>query len=131
MVFGGDGEATARREQLNAILHPAIRTAIVREISRLQQQVPGPPAIILDAPLLLETGWERSCDWILFVDTPESVRRQRALERGWNDSHWQAREQSQMKLDMKRKAATHLIPGDADQAELGRKLQRLLDDLAK
>lgn len=131
MVFGTDEEATARRELLNGIMHPAIRTAIVREISRLKNQESGPPAIILDAPLLLEAGWEASCDWIFFVDTPDAIRRRRAQERGWGEAHWQAREHSQMKLDLKRKAATHFIPGDADPEELNRKLQRLLNDLTQ
>ena len=30
----------------------------------------GKPAVVLDAPLLLEAGWGPMCDVILFVDTP-------------------------------------------------------------
>lgn len=130
IVFGNDELATDNLMQLNSIMHPAMRAAIVRDVIRLRQAKPAPPAIVLDAALLLEANWDKACDWIFFVDTPEPIRRQRALMRGWSESHWQSREKAQVGLDAKRKAATHFIPGDADEASLRRKLERLLAELA-
>ena len=41
------------------------------------------PAAVLDAPLLLEAGWDRLCSTLVFVDVPRDVRLARALRRGW------------------------------------------------
>jgi len=125
-VFGSHEASRQALKQLNQIMHPAIHSAMVRQINLLQQQTPAPKAVILDAPLLLEAGWECSCDWIFFVDTSDSVRRQRARERGWTEDQWRAREAVQMDLNLKRKSATHLISGESEQAELRRRLERLL-----
>lgn len=40
--------------------------------------------IILDAPLLLESGMEEMCDTVIRFDTKYEVRLERALGRGWN-----------------------------------------------
>jgi dephospho-CoA kinase len=130
MVFGDQAAHHQRLEQLNQIMHPAIRSAIIRQIGSLVHQEPVPKAVILDAALLLEAGWDRSCDWIIFVDTPDSVRRQRAVARGWTSEQWQAREAAQMPLDQKRRSATHFISGDMEPGELRRRLERLLTELA-
>ncbi len=131
IVFGDDESSKERREKLNEIMHPAIRASVVREICRLQESDAPPRAIVIDAPLLIEAGWESACDWIFFVDTPETVRLQRARERGWTESHWRDREQSQLDLEKKRRAATHFLPGNASQLELKLKLTRLLEQLDK
>ncbi len=70
--------------QLNAILHPAIRTQIKHELDHATS-----PYAILSAPLLLEsmvgddknTGLVALCDRVLVVDVPMSLQLQRASRR--------------------------------------------------
>ncbi len=129
LVFGPDAQAQQRRAELEGIMHPAIRTSAVQMIHRIQQSEPAPVAIVIDAPLLIEAGWEPMCDWVFFVDTPEQTRRERASQRGWSQEHWAAREKAQLSIDRKKQAATHLIPGDSSPEILKQHLSQLLDTL--
>jgi dephospho-CoA kinase len=58
-VFGDSIEQQQKRQQLNAIVHPAIRSEMRRQINAVSQDA---DAIILDAALLLEAGWADECD---------------------------------------------------------------------
>jgi dephospho-CoA kinase len=129
LVFGQDPLAADRRRRLEEIVHPAIHSAAIQQIRRLKDGISPPVAIVVDAPLLIEAGWEGMCDWIFYVDTPEATRFQRAAQRGWSEAHWRDREQTQLDLDQKKRAATHFIPGDAEPDALRRQLQGLLDEM--
>ena len=61
----------------------------------------GRPAVVLDAPLLLEAGWGPMCDFILFVDTPRSTRLAHAKTRGWTEAEFNRREASQWPVGKK------------------------------
>jgi dephospho-CoA kinase len=68
------------RQRLEAIVHPLIRAESARlsEAARLA----GARALILDIPLLVETGQAQDFDLVVTVSAPEPVRLRRALERG-------------------------------------------------
>lgn len=129
MVFGSQSEAVERRARLEEIIHPAIRAAAIQQIRRLREQSRPPIAIVVDAPLLIEAGWENMCDWIFFIDTSNETRRQRALQRGWSEDHWRDRERTQLGLDQKKQSATHFIPGDTEPEALSRHLSRILEQV--
>lgn len=129
LVFGNTPAAAVALKQLEAIVHPQIRAQAISELTRLRNSQPPPTAIVIDAPLLLEADWAPLCDVIFFVDTPIEIRRQRALQRGWSGEHFDAREQAQMSLDEKRRAATHIIDGTADEGQLRSTLARLLREM--
>ncbi len=130
-VFGDNDEALANRLKLERIVHPEIRKLAERKIEQLRSSPTPPRAIILDAPLLVEAGWGNLCDYILFIDTPDEVRMQRALGRGWTVQQWQDREAAQASMDQKRRAATHFIDGLMDQEHLRLRLRQLLESLSK
>ncbi len=96
-VFGSaDGTA-----ELNALLHPRIRKLAEGQIARAQRD-PLVKAIVLDAALLIEAGWDEMCTHLLFVDAPQAVRRERSCRRhGWDEREWSMREKSQFSLDRK------------------------------
>jgi dephospho-CoA kinase len=72
----GDRAALAR---LEAIVHPLVAAA--REKFLAEARARGAPVVLLDVPLLFETGGERRCDAVVVVSAPAEVQRQRALER--------------------------------------------------
>lgn len=129
LVFGTAPESAQRLNQLEEVLHPQIYAEAVRELKRLLASNPRPSAIIIDAPLLLEAEWAALCDLILFIDTPVEVRRDRAAQRGWSTEHFDSREQAQWSLDAKRRAATHIIDGTADDISLRSTIARLLREM--
>src|SRR5262249_20581339 len=58
--------------------------------------------VVVDAAIMLETGWSRHCDRLVYVHTPRALRLRRlAGQRGWGEKEVQAREQAQMALTVK------------------------------
>jgi dephospho-CoA kinase len=74
-VFGDD----AALDRLEALLHPRVRAATRRFVAR--QLRAGRPLVVLDIPLLFETGGERRCDATMVVTAPPFVQAQRVLNR--------------------------------------------------
>jgi len=72
----GDAAALSR---LEAIVHPLVGAA--RDSFLADAQARGAPVVVLDVPLLFETGGERGCDAVVVVSAPPEVQRQRAFER--------------------------------------------------
>jgi dephospho-CoA kinase len=72
MVFADAG----RRRRLEAILHPAIRSAMEARIAAIS----APYAIIV-IPLLAESGLRDSVDRVLLVDCPPELQIERLVER--------------------------------------------------
>ncbi len=129
LVFGDSSAARQKREQLEAIVHPVIHAEAVQQLARLSAGTPAPAAVVIDAPLLLEAGWAPMCDIIVFVDTPTSIRSERAEQRGWSSAHFAQREQAQMPLNDKRAQATHILNGNAHEAELRSAIQLLMEEM--
>lgn len=109
-VFAHDGTSEARLQQLEAITHPLIHAEAVHKLSAIKQ-AGKTEMVVIDAPLLLEAGWAPMCHAIVFVDTPDTVRLNRAMARGWTEAHFHRRESAQMSLDEKRRKATHVVSG--------------------
>ncbi len=65
--------------RLEAIVHPLVAAA--REKFLAEAQARGAPVVLLDVPLLFETGGERGCDAVVVVSAPAEVQRRRAFER--------------------------------------------------
>lgn len=95
--------------KLEAILHPLVRAAEGRFL-RLQRARRA-PLVVLDIPLLYETGGEGRCDAVLVVSAPRLVQVQRALSRpGMSPAKFAAIEAKQMPDAEKRRRAEIVIP---------------------
>ncbi|MEN3377914.1 MAG: dephospho-CoA kinase [Hyphomicrobiales bacterium] len=66
-------------KRLEAIVHPLVRAATQRFVQ--EQAAKGARVILLDIPLLLETGGEQNVDAIVVVSSPPAVQRARVLAR--------------------------------------------------
>ena len=112
-AFGSDGQvdrealaeavfqSKADLEALNGIAHPPIGLEIRRRLDEALAD-PGVPAVVLDAAVMFESGWDRACTHLVFVDAPAEQRQARAARRGWDRQRWLRRENSQISLDTKR-----------------------------
>ncbi len=99
---------------LEAFVFPFIENRILAEMLHARAR-PDVRFIILDAAILLEAGWDRHCDKVLFVDAPRPLRLARLEEkRRWNEQEVERREAMQMPIDEKRKRADAVIVNDAD-----------------
>lgn len=68
------------REQLESILHPAIRSLVRERIQSLQNDREI-PYIIVVIPLLFETGFDDLVDRILVISADEKIRIERVRQR--------------------------------------------------
>ena len=82
--------------------------------------------IVLDAPVLLEAGWQDKCDKIAFVDMPQEVRRERLAQRGWSPEQIAARERAQLPLDEKARRSDGVLDNSGSVAQTRREVERLL-----
>lgn len=114
-----------QRQVLEDWVHPKVHEA--RRRLREQHQADGQVrAIVEDTPLLLEAGLEDEMDHLVFVDAPRAVRLERVRSRGWDDAELTRRENSQMRLDIKRKRAEDVIHNGGDIGETREQVRRLL-----
>jgi len=103
---------------LESILHPAMRKTFERAIAR-ESRRGRVPAVVLDAAILYEAGWDTLCDFVVFVDAEPEIRLARLeASRGWTLEVLTAREKLQGPLEEKRRQADHVLTNNNDLAEL-------------
>lgn len=124
-VFGESEGHRAARLDLEQIVHPEIERRIADEVQRGKQA--GCEAILLDAAVLLEAGWQRQCDAVVYVDAPDDIRLERVRTRsGWTAEELRRREASQLSLAEKQRQSDAVISNAADVSDCGRQLLNFL-----
>jgi dephospho-CoA kinase len=123
-VFG----APDRRKKLEAIIHPLV--AISRDSFLMVNRQADTPLVVLDIPLLFETGSESLCDFVILCSVDIDTQRQRALARqGMTADKFEAIVQSQMPLAVKQARADAVIRTDRGVEVARADLQAILDGL--
>lgn len=101
----GDAEAMKR---LEAIVHPLVREAETAFLEKARAE--NRPLVLLDIPLLFETGGDARVDYVIVVTAPAEVQRQRVMARpGMTDERFQALLARQTPDAEKRRRADFLI----------------------
>ena len=119
----------AARKALEAIVHPRMRHTFEKAIARVTRQGVA-AAVVLDAAILYEAGWDKLCDLVRFVDAPRDVRLARlASQRGWDEATLTTREKAQWALVEKRGRADAEVSNADDPEALGPAVDRAWSDL--
>ena len=117
LVFGNP-EA---RQQLEAILHPRIREAML-----LRAEQSRAPYVVFVIPLLFETGQQALVDRVLLIDVPEDLQRARVAERDQLDDARITRIMSaQTDRETRRSNADDIVCNDGDIASLHAEIEKL------
>lgn len=125
LVFGEGQRFRQARTQLEQVLHPAIEQRVIDAIDQAARD--NQEAVLLDAAVLLEAGWRRRCDAVVFVDAPLDVRQRRvALRNGWTVDELHRREQSQLGIDEKKQRSDIIISNAADDSKAAEELLEFL-----
>jgi len=94
--------------RLEAIVHPLVAAARQRFLAAAQAR--GDRIVVLDIPLLFETGGECGCDAVVVVSAPAEVQRRRAFERpGMTDEKFFALVAKQVPDEEKRRRADFVV----------------------
>jgi len=117
-------------EVLNDIMRDPLGRRIAESIDQAQSD-PAIPAIVLDAAILFEAGWDRLCSHTLFVSAPEKLRQLRAAAKGLSESSWRDREKSQISLDRKADNCYGAIDNSSTVSHLREQVSRFLEDLGR
>lgn len=98
----------AQKQKLEAIIHPHVWESQRLFIQAAHQR--GDKIVVLDIPLLYETGAERRCDKVICVTAPYFLQRQRVLKRsGMSEDRFRNILKNQMPDQEKRKRADFVI----------------------
>ncbi len=108
IVFAASADGPEQLAFLESITHPRIGERLRHRVAELAAG-DKVPALVLDAAVMFKAGWDRICDNIVFVDAPRAARLARALNRGWTEEQFAAREAAQESLDEKRRRANWVI----------------------
>lgn len=111
IVFSDSSAARGERDYLEQLTHPEIGRLLRQQAQWLADD--DVAIAVLDAPLLLEAGWDGLCNTLVFVDAPRGVRLARAKQRGWTEEDFSAREDAQKSLDYKRQRADLTVDNSA------------------
>lgn len=97
------------RRRLESIVHPAVAA----ERQRFLDAHATAPLVVLDVPLLFETGGESRCDSVVVVSADAQVQRARVLARpGMTEAAFAAILATQLPDSEKRARAGHVIHTD-------------------
>jgi dephospho-CoA kinase len=125
VVFGPRQGQQSAREDLERIVHPRIRETIARQIADAESA--GKRAVLLDAAILFEAGWNDLCHAVVFIDVPRKDRFARLHEtRGWDDAETDRRESSQASLESKRSRANFVVDNSGSVATAGHQLENIV-----
>jgi len=109
MVFNDE----SLRKRLNAITHPVVKAEIDRLVDGDRKN--GEPFVVLEVPLLFETGYQAFCDLTVVVKTDPFTQIRRLMMRDMIDKESASKRISaQMSIDEKVLLATYVIDNSAD-----------------
>lgn len=125
IVFASADELAA----LEKLLHPMIRSSIRQAIADAADK-PDVPAVVVDAAVLFEAGWDELCTHTIFVKCDLEQRLARICQnRGWDKDELQRRESAQIPLDKKAERCCYIVDNSSSVSRLPEQVRRLLHQI--
>lgn len=122
IVFS-DGGALA---DLNAIVHPAVGAEIAR---RLEAEAPTDHVVVLDVPLLVESGRDDLAALVVVDVDPEVALRRLVTHRGMREDDVRARMARQASREERRARADHVIDNSSTPEDLVEQVDEIWPEL--
>lgn len=116
----------AELRELEQLVFPWIERRIREEIAAARAD-PAVAFIVLDAAVMLEAGWNKVCDWLVYIDVPRPQRLQRLRQqRGWSEEEVSARERAQLATTEKAARADFSVDNSGPPEQTARQVDELL-----
>lgn len=114
-----------KRQQLNAIVHPAVRKEM---LSKRDHYLQHERNVILDIPLLFESNLTHLVDKVLLVYVDEEIQLKRLIERnGFSEREALARIKAQDPLKDKVAKSDEIINNNGSKEETRKKVTHIID----
>ncbi|MBQ7921331.1 MAG: dephospho-CoA kinase [Clostridia bacterium] len=126
LVFGPENKKSL--DDLNRITHAHILKQTMTEAETLREA--GADIILIDAPLLYESGFDRLCQAVICVNAPEEKRIERIMKRdiiSREDAEKRLRTQTAAEDLLKK--ADYVIENDAEKDVLQERVDGIIADL--
>jgi dephospho-CoA kinase len=123
IVFADD----EKRRALEAIVHPEVARATA---AALDAHRDTDDVVVLDSPLLIETGTYRGCDVVVVVRADPEVRVARLVQRGMDAADARARIAAQMPAPEQAALADVILENDGAVGALAERVHALWRDLS-
>ncbi len=121
------GDPSARRD-LEAILHPRLRRVAERFLTK--HRLLRAPLVVLDIPLLYETGGDTRVDAVVVVSAPAFLQRRRVMARpGMDEKRFAGILTSQMPDREKRRRAEFVVETGLGKAYTFTRLKRIVSEI--
>jgi len=112
------------RQDLEAIIHPAVQRAVDKYFATLPKKT---PFAVADIPLLFETGREGQFSSVIVVACPRAMQLQRVMERNQlSKEDAERRLAAQWPIEKKVEKATHVIRTDGTFDETNAQVDALI-----
>lgn len=117
------------RVWLNRCIHPRVFEAYQQQVKRIGERDPG-AIVVMDAALLIETGYHKRLDRLIVVYASEEEQLRRLMERDrFTEAQARARIRSQMPLQEKRGYADYIIENTGTKEETERQAREVFERL--
>jgi dephospho-CoA kinase len=111
------------RCKLEDIIHPRARIELWKRIDKLKAE--GAPVVVVDAPLLYETGLHKKLDKVVVVSADMDKIRERLRLRGMDEEDANRRLPHQIPLVEKEKMADYVLYNNGSEEDLKKELKTL------
>jgi len=114
----------AKRKALEAITHPAIRAVMRERMDKLQREAPK-RLVVVDVPLLYESGLQSLFEEVMVVYVPRSLQLERLMKRdGLSKADAERRLNAQMDIEEKKRLADIVIDNSGSLEDTALQLER-------
>ncbi|WP_457644619.1 dephospho-CoA kinase [Persephonella sp.] len=117
-----------KKRKLESIIHPEVRKEIKRRIKEIEKKDPE-GVVIVEVPLLIETGSYRDYDIVILVYAPEELQIERLRKKGFTEEEALRRIRSQLPIDEKVKYADIVIYNTEDLEKLEQNVKSVYEKL--
>nr|CBH36774.1 dephospho-CoA kinase [uncultured archaeon] len=121
---------SSKRKILEQIIHPEVRRKCTERIEAIKKMAPN-AIVVIDAPLLIETGVQKEFDTVIVVYVSAATQIRRLMERdGITKEEAQRMVELQIPLAEKRIFADYIINNDGTREETEMQVRKLFESFS-
>ncbi|MGB9607380.1 MAG: dephospho-CoA kinase [bacterium] len=109
-----------KRKRLNSLIHPLVYERLEKRMRKMREGI-----VIVDVPLLVESGGESLFDKIIVVYAEPFVQLNRLILRGFSEGEAKARMKAQASWEERLRIADFVVRGDVEMEETKKEVEKI------